>query len=106
MQIIPLLIALFFSDLTFSQKISTSDNILIELLKAKSIKNEIKMRSAANDYKKESVREVTTPCKLEAPYKPVDVNTFSLVDKNNKLRYRITSIKAYQGPFPIAWQRT
>lgn len=101
MKKLALLLALLSTSVLISQEITTSDEIVIELLIAKSFDGGIKVQSSEDYHEKEILREVLIRCKLVAPKTPVDVNAFSLVDKASNLRYRLLRIKAYQGLFPV-----
>ncbi len=98
-KIITLLVLLICFQAVLSQTVIIRDSLEIEFKKAKTISNSYLHTNVKMKKNKEMVR-ILIRCDLKALYnQPVDINAFSLIDTENKLRYRIATYFGYKkGP--------
>ncbi len=84
---------------TTSQTIVIRDSLEIEFKKTKEISNSY-LHSSAKMKKSDHLVRILVRCDLTALFKqPVDINAFSLIDTENKFRYRIATYFGYKkGP--------
>lgn len=94
--ILPLIFCLQY---THSQTVVINDSLEIEFKKTKTISNSY-LHSSIKMKKTEDVKRILVRCDLNSLVKkPVDINAFSLIDIENKIRYRIASYFGYKkGP--------
>jgi len=82
-----------------SQTVIINDSLEIEFKKTKTISNSY-LHSGVKMKKSKDAKRIMVRCDLKALIKkPVDINAFSLIDTENKFRYRIASYSGYKkGP--------
>ncbi len=99
MRIIFLLSLIFCFQTLRSQTVVINDSLEIEFIKTKSISNSY-LHSSVKMKKTSEAKRILVRCDLKSLVKkPVDINAFSLIDTENKFRYRIASYFGYKkGP--------
>lgn len=81
---------------TLSQEIILGDSLSIELKKTKTVSKTFNVRSSTK-VKSDDLEKILTRCKIIALNEnPVDINAFSLLDTENKIRYRISEFIGYK----------
>lgn len=78
-----------------SQTVKVNDSLEIKFRKAKTITNAY-FHTSVKMKKSKKVKRLLVRCEIKAQYKPVDINSFSLLDTVNKLRYRIAVYSGYK----------
>jgi len=87
------LITIFFSIMINGQEKKVENGTLsVEFTKAKKISNTFNLNSSSKIKSKE-LKKISIKCKVKSLNKEkIDINKFSLIDRENKLRYRPTDI--------------
>lgn len=99
MKLIFIAILIFSFQSISGQTVIINDTLEIEFKKTKSISNSY-LHSNVKMKKSEDAKRILVRCDLKSLFKkPVDINAFSLIDTENKLRYRIVTYFGYKkGP--------
>lgn len=98
-KIFTLLLVILSFQILKGQTIVRNDSLEIEFKKAKTISNSY-LHTNVKMKKTEGLERVLVRCDIKALYKqPVDINAFSLLDTENKIRYRMLTYFGYKkGP--------
>lgn len=92
-----LILSVFVTNFTAYAQEVVVDNVKIRLTKVKEVSKSFNVRSQ-NKTKSDDFRKILTRCKIIAIDKhPVDINSFSLLDTKNKIRYKIGDFLGYKG---------
>lgn len=97
------IIIISFYTITFckAQTITFSDSLKLEVVKSKVISKTFNVRSGTK-LKSNQMKKIQVKLKMESLDKDsIDINAFSLIDKKNKLRYRLIEFSGYK-TFSIA----
>ncbi|MEP1489477.1 MAG: hypothetical protein ABJU54_02900 [Gilvibacter sp.] len=89
-----LFLIILISQLIFSQKIALSDNQNLEIKKIRNIKSDSKKKT----------KVIIIQCVITSLNNtPVDINAFSLLDTENKVRYRLLRYYSWKGKSSIGF---
>tara|TARA_R110002073_G_scaffold138424_1_gene288023 strand:- start:5708 stop:6331 length:624 start_codon:yes stop_codon:yes gene_type:complete len=96
-QTILILFSLFFSSTLFSQ-VTTNDNFEIKLQKARQVDNRSILQSSQLKIKTNELIKIMIKVKIKSKGNDkLNLSAFSLLDTENKIRYRLADYKGYTG---------
>jgi hypothetical protein len=96
-QTILILLSLLFSSTIFSQ-VTTNDNFEIKLQKARQVDNQSLLQSSQLKIKTNQLIKIMVKVKIKSRGKDkLNLSAFSLLDTDNKIRYRLADYKGYTG---------